>query len=277
MDHGAHDEGSSHTAGRMGQTPSVIVLEAGSARLDIAPEHGGRVAQLSVGGRELLVGYSDGAGAMGWGSFPMVPYVGRIRRGHLDFEGIRYELPVTLAPHAIHGTTYLVPWEVTGPASIRCDLGEDWPFGGWAEQHFELADDHVTMTLSVHAAEQAMPAQVGWHPWFVKPEQLEFTADAMLLRDGDGIADGTRVAVPPPPWDDAFVGVHQPVRLHWTGLTLEITSDGDDWVVYDMPEHATCVEPQSGPPDGSNWAPVVLRPHGSLSRTMTWRWSATES
>ena len=53
---------------------------------------------------------------------------------------------------------------------------------------------------------------------------------------------------------------------------MTVTSDCDHWVVYDQPAHATCVEPQSGPPDALNVAPVVVSPGEPLTRTMTITW-----
>ena len=56
---------------------------------------------------------------------------------------------------------------------------------------------------------------------------------------------------------------------------MTVTSDCDHWVVYDQPAHATCVEPQSGPPDALNVAPVVVSPGEPLTRTMTITWRLT--
>ncbi|MEM1333882.1 MAG: hypothetical protein AAGG08_10520 [Actinomycetota bacterium] len=57
---------------------------------------------------------------------------------------------------------------------------------------------------------------------------------------------------------------------------VEVTSDCDHLVVFDRPAHATCVEPQSGPPDAVNLggahAPDVVAPGSPLRRTMTISW-----
>jgi galactose mutarotase-like enzyme len=42
--------------------------------------------------------------------------------------------------------------------------------------------------------------------------------------------------------------------------------------VYTDPEHAVCVEPQSGPPDEFNLAPNVVHPGTPLVITATFRW-----
>jgi aldose 1-epimerase len=208
-----------------------------------------------------------------WGSYPMVPYAGRVRRGRFRFDDTDHELPINLGPHAIHGTTFDVPWAVEPDGSLVADLGERWPFGGHARQRFELTEDRLVCTLEAHADQRSMPATLGWHPWFRRPVELAFSARSMYQRDADGMPTGELVAPPPGPWDDCFTGVDTPPVLTFTdGPTVEISSDCDHWVVYTEPQHALCVEPQSGPPDGFTLAPHVVEPGAPLIRHMTWRW-----
>jgi aldose 1-epimerase len=53
---------------------------------------------------------------------------------------------------------------------------------------------------------------------------------------------------------------------------VRVESECDHWVVFDVPAEATCVEPQSGPPDAFNLTPHVVTPRSPLSRTMTISW-----
>ena len=62
-----------------------LVLTSATARLEIDPARGGRMTSLIVHGSELLV--TEGIGPIMWGSFPMVPFAGRIRDGAFDFDG----------------------------------------------------------------------------------------------------------------------------------------------------------------------------------------------
>ena len=129
---------------------------------------GGRLASLRPRGIEVLV--TEGERPTRWGSFPMVPWCGRLRDGHLEFDGVGYDLPLTSPPHANHGIAHLQPWSAVsaGDATcvIRTELGEPWPFGGHVVQRFELDDAHLTVTVEVHARHRPMPAMAGWHPWF---------------------------------------------------------------------------------------------------------------
>lgn len=267
------------SARRMGlQAPGVEV------EIDLAA--GGRIASFVVDGRELLV--TEGFGPIAWGSFPMVPFAGRVREGHFAFRGQRYELPIAMPPHAIHGSVLDRAWEQVDDRTISTALGPNWPFRGRAVQRFELEAGRFTSRLELHA-EEPMPASIGWHPWFRRrptavegapagPEpgavELELDAAAMYRRDESGIATGELLSPPPPgPWDDCFTGLRRPPRLTWPGyLELTIDSDCPTWVVYTVPEDAVCVEPQTAPPDALNTGPTIVEPGRPLIAEMTWTW-----
>ena len=69
---------------------------------------------FQIHGRELLVTepYAAEVAAtrrpdpMSWGCYPMVPWAGRVRRGRFVFADGTYQLPINMAPHAIHGTGF---------------------------------------------------------------------------------------------------------------------------------------------------------------------------
>lgn len=73
------------------------VLENDSARVVIAPEHGGRVAALCVGGHDLLVGQHENP--LLWGCYPMAPWAGRLRHGRLAYRGQVDAFPASLGWH----------------------------------------------------------------------------------------------------------------------------------------------------------------------------------
>jgi aldose 1-epimerase len=251
-----------------------IELEAGDAYVTISPSDGGRIAQIEVGELSLLKDDRSG-GPMTWGSYPMVPWAGRVRNGRFGFDNTSHQLPINLAPHAIHGTGFVSDWQVVDAGrdycELRCDLA--WHFGGTAHQHLSLDEHGLACVLSVYALQQPMPAVIGWHPCLRKPLQADLSFDRMYVRDADHIAIDTLVEPKPHPWDDCFAGPISPLRLHYPGLTLTLASDCDHWVVYDEPDDVTCVEPQSGPPDAFNIGGATrLEPGELLQRHMTFRW-----
>ncbi len=167
---------------------------------------------------------------------------------------------------------------MTGPAEIAIDLDERWPFRGRVTQRFAVSGDGLDVEMTLEA-DEPMPAAIGWHPWFRRslepggvPVALAIDAGEMLVRDDEGIPSGERTPPPPGPWDDAFTRLRANPVLAWPGLRLELSSSCAWWVVYTYPEHAVCVEPQSGPPDAANSGPDVVRPGEAMTHTMAWRW-----
>ena len=202
--------------------PEPLRLSAPGVDAVIDLVAGGRVASLRVAGRELLK--TEGYGPIAWGSFPMAPYAGRIRGGTFSFDGRTFDLPITMPPHAIHGTVLHRRWRVIGAGAIETGLGPDWPFTGRVVQRFVLSADALTCRMELHA-DEPMPASIGWHPWFVRrlPElaseiELDLDAGAMYVRDEDGIATTRLVEPPPGPWDDCFTDLRRPPVVRWPGF-----------------------------------------------------------
>lgn len=249
-------------------------LRAGDAEAVVDADGGGRLTRLAVDGFDLLT--ADG-------SFVMAPWAGRTGYGRFTYDGVEHRLPVPEkhAPHAIHGTVRDRPWTVDAATSdevrLSIDLGSDWPWPGRCEHVVHLSPDSITLELSVGTTGEPFPAIVGWHPWFTKPTGWDLEADAMLERGDDHLPTGRRLTeldLAGRPLDDCFEGVHWPVALHWPALTLTVDATGCRHLVYyDEPAHATCVEPQSGPPNGlvTGEHAVVTAEHPLVAST-TWSW-----
>lgn len=257
--------------------PLLQLADAG-IEVDVAPRAGGRIAQIRVDGVAQLIGAGEvGQSCIAWGCYPMLPWVGRIRHGRFAFAGRDWQLPLNLQAHAIHGVGFALPWQVdeVTPVSAALSLAlpqdEHWPFGGSARQKIELEERCLRLTLAVQAGAQAMPAELGWHPWFRKPDALDFHPQAMYPRDDEGIAQLPLVAPSAGPWDDCFL--HRgDIWLRRGTQQLRLQSGCEHWVVYDGTAHATCVEPQTGPPDAFTLAPRVLAPGQSLQATFQLSW-----
>jgi aldose 1-epimerase len=245
----------------------------------------------------------------GWGSFPMAPWAGRLRNGRFRFfrRDVGLDLnhadgtgtgggpisPPRAAPvgpisgddlrcHAIHGTTFARRWDIVDAAAdsievtCRLDGALGWDFPGIARQVIIVSPTRLDLTLSVEADDGAVfPASVGWHPWFAKPDRLVVHPIAMFEQDEFGLPTGRLIAPPQPPWDDCFIN-RAPVELHYgrrlAPLVTVSSPDCEHWVIYDKPQHATCVEPQSGPPDALNVRPELATSTHPLRRTMTIDW-----
>ena len=250
--------------------PSTITIASDHVHAEIAPTEGGRLAQLSIDGTPVLVGHTPGVEPTGWGSYPMVPWAGRIRNGRFTFDGVDYQLPINFGEHAIHGVGFTSAWTVHDQTDRTVALhlvmpdDERWPFGGLVGQQLMVDDGGITMSITVTATDRAFPVSFGWHPWFRKPSALDFHPIAMYRRDDDHITVDELVEVPEGPWDDCFANT-EPIGIEVDGIPLRLTSNCGVWVVYDEPTYATCIEPQTGPPDAFNIAIRRVLPGDSIS------------
>ncbi|MCX5267512.1 aldose 1-epimerase [Streptomyces sp. NBC_00199] len=258
-----------------------ITLTAGDAEATVQPGNGGRVGGLRVGGLELL------RQGERFGCFPMVPWCGRIRDGCFHNGATVHRMPLNAAPNAIHGTARDGAWKVARRTAdevvLTYELVAPWPYPGLVTQVFALAEDALTIRMSVETYDSSFPAQIGWHPWFnrnlggqdAQDVRVAFDPAWQEQRGEDHLPTGERVAPKPGPWDDCFGmpgGVD--VTLTWPGqLQLKVTSPEKWVVVYDEQEAAVCVEPQTGPPNGLNTLPRLVTPLEPLEAATTWSWS----
>lgn len=205
----------------------------------VQPRSGGRLTSLVVEGREILGRSADPAvpPAMRAGSFAMVPFVGRLPGGRLEFDDRTWEVPVNLGDAAAHGVGFDVPWTVDHvdgrSAALSVLLDARWPFGGRATQGVRVLDDGVEITLTVANDERSMPAALGFHPWFAR-------------RHGDAdvaVRVESPVGAPPRPWDTCFTGLERPPTAAWPGRRLVVESATRTWTVYEQDPDAFCLEP----------------------------------
>jgi aldose 1-epimerase len=268
-------------------TATRICLEAGDTSAVVDSAAGGRVTSLVVGVHELLV--PDGADIFHWGSFPMAPWVGRLRDGRFRFDDEVVHLPANAGRHALHGLVTDLPWTVTanGPrfVSLAVELGsgagDPWPWPCRVEQVITLSPGGMDFRLEVHS-DRPMPADIGWHPWFTRTlssasgpvdAELDVTDGRIYVNDADGLPSGELGPPPPRPWDYCFVEFDRPPTLRWPGLLeLVVDSDCDHWVLYDKEPAGVCVEPWTGPPNSLNASPHVVTPDRPLAATMSWAW-----
>lgn len=255
----------------------MLSFDSGIARAEVDVERGGRLASLVVDGHELLV--QPEADPMRWGSYPMVPFAGRIRHGQFAVDGVAYELPATLGPHAIHGYGYTSPWTVLDDNTIEWTFTQPWPFAGRARQRFALSESALRITMEVDAID-AQPLMVGWHPWFQRELatgdrlELAFGPARMYQLDDEAIPTGALIDPPPGPWDNCFTELAREPELRWgSTVALQLSSSADHWVIYDEPSHAVCVEPQSDAPDAVNRGRTMVDAATTTTIEFTLRWA----
>ena len=114
-------------------------------------------------------------------SFPLVPYVNRIRGGRFSFRGreIRIEPNMAGDPSPLHGQGWLSPWEVEEAGEAHAVLSyrhaaAEWPWDYEARQEIALDPKRLTIRLTcLNASSEPMPGGLGQHPYFpCGPETL---------------------------------------------------------------------------------------------------------
>jgi aldose 1-epimerase len=164
----------------MTQTP-LLTLSRGALSLMLAPSRGGSIARFDYSPADgpaipLLRGIAPGGpdGVLDMGSFPLVPYVNRIRDGRFTFRGREVRLAPNMAgdPSPLHGQGWLGEWTIASQSeaeavlTFRHDAGE-WPWDYEAAQHFNVDERGLTATLTcTNRSREPMPCGLGHHPYF---------------------------------------------------------------------------------------------------------------
>jgi len=158
---------------------NAVNLSAGELRVRLRPDVGGSMSAFSrtVAGREwpVLRGAPDGSSSvLDMASFPLVPWVNRVRGGGFTFRGrdVLLKADPRFDPSPLHGHGWVSQWQVesvsAAEAALRFDYpGGDWPWSYSARQQFALDDGGLTLVLScTNESDAAMPCGLGHHPYF---------------------------------------------------------------------------------------------------------------
>jgi aldose 1-epimerase len=281
----------------------IVELHRGWNTVTIDLEQGGRISSLVILGRERMVGApcSDQIEpALAWGSFLMAPFVGRVKNGLVEWRGRTAQLCRNHGDHAIHGTIFNERFAVTEQSAdhvaVTCELDrERWPFGGRVIQRYTLSENSLTVEAEV-VADEPMPAELGWHPWFVREGGMSVTvrSDRVLAIGPDMIPTGSSLPVDArhdlrsgPPvqslrLDDVYVSADPPAVLCWPDLELrmDFSAPIGTFVVYTH-QNAVCVEPQTSWPDAirlenegiARTGLANLEAGERLAASTTWTWT----
>lgn len=165
----------------------LVALRAGALALTLSPSSGGSIAAFDFTGgacraRILRKCNSIEHNVLAMGSFPLVPYVNRVRGGRFTFRGRSIAIAPNMPgdPSPLHGQGWLSPWTVE-KASEREALFKfvhaagEWPWDYEARQEFALDERGLSIALTCrNRSGQPMPCGLGQHPYF------ECTADTRI-------------------------------------------------------------------------------------------------
>jgi aldose 1-epimerase len=158
---------------------TIVRLSAGNLRLELSPSIGGSISAFKWNGdahaRPILRDCnSRPENVLEACSFPLVPFVNRIRDGRFTFRGREVLLQPNMAgdPSPLHGQGWLNPWQLESASETRAVLtfshepGE-WPWAYEARQEFALDNHGFSLLLSCrNTSDEPMPCGLGQHPYF---------------------------------------------------------------------------------------------------------------
>jgi aldose 1-epimerase len=179
---------------------SLVELRAGRLNLLISPRAGGSIAcfdWLSDGHRVPILrgSHSVPENILDAASFPLVPFVNRVRDGRFTFRGREIRLTPNMPgdPSPLHGQGWLSPWEVLSSSPAETELRflhqpDEWPWAYEARQLFRLDEQGLSVDLTCrNLANEPMPCGLGQHPYF--PCTAETRLDTQVTHawtiDGD--------------------------------------------------------------------------------------------
>jgi aldose 1-epimerase len=156
-----------------------VSLSAGNLILHLSPSIGGAISAFEWAGlgdsRSILRKcHTPLETVLDACSFPLVPYVNRIRGGRFSFRGREVTLQPNMAgdPSPLHGQGWLNPWTVerqdaaTAVLTYRHEPGQ-WPWSYEARQEFSLDEGGLSVRLTCrNTSGEPMPCGLGEHPYF---------------------------------------------------------------------------------------------------------------
>ena len=157
-----------------------FTLAAEALELELAPAVGGSIARFDYvdsNGRRTPVlrpSATPLASPLEASSFPLVPYVNRIRGGEFEFRGRKVRIETNMAgdPSPLHGQGWLGAWQVERASGSEAELvfvhdAGEWPWPYESRQHFALDAAGLETRISCrNTGDDPMPCGLGIHPYF---------------------------------------------------------------------------------------------------------------
>jgi aldose 1-epimerase len=160
-------------------TEEPLRLRAGLLGLELSPSIGGAIRNLWWIDDQrrtpiLRESHSEANSVLALASFPLVPFVNRIRGGRFAFCGRTVELEPNMPgdPSPLHGQGWLGPWTVEAQGNQDAELrfvhpAGEWPWRYQALQLFALDEQGLSVRLICRNEDaEPMPCGLGQHPYF---------------------------------------------------------------------------------------------------------------
>lgn len=158
---------------------TIVRLAAGDLLVELSPLIGGAISGFEWAGpgvhRPILRKCNSPLEkVLDAASFPLVPFVNRIRDGRFRFRGREVRLAPNMAgdPSPLHGQGWLNMWQVDAQRDTQAVLSfahaaGEWPWDYETRQEFSLDGGGLSVRLTCRNTDAAaMPCGLGQHPYF---------------------------------------------------------------------------------------------------------------
>jgi aldose 1-epimerase len=245
--------------------PSALELRAGALRLALRPDLGGCIAGLWHDGEPVLRSTEPGelVGPRQSACFPLAPYSNRLGYRRFRWLGRDFTTAPNFDdgyPHSLHGCAWLQPWRVEESTATQAVMSlthrsdDHWPFAFDLTQHVELADDALTLRMTLTNIDaRTQPVGLGWHPYFPRRSRSRLHLECSGRWESDVTTHlptrrvaqaGIDADVRHLELDHCFDGVRGPARIRDERFALALESPLPYRVVYTPAQRDFfCVEP----------------------------------
>lgn len=192
---------------------TIIEISCQNYTAQVVPKYGGILNGLKLHtGEEIIKGYPDEAAIkLNKGAFNnlLFPYPNRIKAGHYEYEGKKYQFPINkpLEGNSIHGFVrheefQLLSMQVENE-SATINLGflylgdkDYFPFAFSLEVSYRFKNKSVEINTKIkNEGKSSMPYGLGWHPYFslsssIDDCEIQFPCAIKYELDALGIPTG---------------------------------------------------------------------------------------
>lgn len=245
----------------------MISNQEETLKAEIAPDHGGMIAQIYLEGQELLHldrGQLETA-PMAAGGMPILfPFPSKTADDAYVLEGKRYGMPM----HGlVKNDAFVLEKIEKDRALLWLENSPSWkigyyPFDFRLELEYRLRAQELEVVFRVrNQSEKPMPHYLGCHPFFLSTDkkQTSLIQDMQVHYDYGQHTDLPMCSLEDLSvrWDDVF---HTPKKGGFTffnqadGYRVDCRTDGnfDSLVVCSWVEESMCIEPWCGLPNSIN-------------------------
>lgn len=157
----------------------LLILSSSDLELELNPSLGGAISRFSYvaeGARRSILRecHTPPENVLEAPSFPLVPFVNRVRGGSFSFRGRTVTLAPNMAgdPSPLHGQGWLNSWSVDASSEAEALLTyrhepDEWPWAYEATQQFRVEQSVLWVRLTCrNRSDEDMPCGLGQHPYF---------------------------------------------------------------------------------------------------------------